>query len=51
VEAAERHGLHEAADSVQKIRGAWVSEIKLVRSDDGAVTEWRMNSKVSFVVD
>ncbi len=51
MEAAVQHGLHKAAESVKKIKGAWVNEIKVVTSDDGTVTEWRVNMKVSFVVD
>ncbi len=51
MEDAVQHGLHKAAESVKKIKGAWVNEIKVVTSDDGTVTEWRVNMKVSFVVD
>lgn len=51
VEDAVQHGLNKAAKSVKKIRGAWVNEIKVVTSDDGKITEWRVDMKVSFVVD
>ena len=51
LEDAVKHGLKKAGESVKNIKGAWVNEIKVVTSDDGTVTEWRVNMKVSFVVD
>ncbi len=45
-----QHGLSKASESVKKIKGAWVNEIKVVTGDDGKITEWRVNMKVSFVV-
>jgi flavin-binding protein dodecin len=51
VEDAVQHGLNKAAESVKKIKGAWVNEIKVVTGDDGKITEWRVDMKVSFVVD
>ena len=50
MEDAVRHGLSKTAESVKNIKGAWVNEIKVVTSDDGTVTEWRVNMKVNFVV-
>lgn len=51
IEDAVQHGLNKAAESVKKIKGAWVNEIKVVTGDDGRITEWRVDMKVSFVVD
>lgn len=51
IEDAVQHGLNKAAESVKKIKGAWVNEIKVVTGDDGKITEWRVDMKVSFVVD
>lgn len=51
LEAAVQHGLSKVAESVKKIKGAWVNEIKVVTTDDGKVTEWRVNMKVNFIVD
>lgn len=51
LESAVQHGLSKAAESVKKIKGAWVNEIKVVTTDDGQVTEWRVNMKVNFIVD
>ena len=51
MEDAVQHGLRKAAESVKNIKGAWVNEIKVVTKDDGTITEWRVNLKISFVVD
>jgi flavin-binding protein dodecin len=51
IEDAVQHGLGKAAESVKRIKGAWINEIKVVTRDDGTVTEWRVNMKVNFVVD
>lgn len=51
IEDAVQHGLNKASESVKKIKGAWVNEIKVVTANDGKITEWRVNMKVSFVVD
>ncbi|MEO7067849.1 MAG: dodecin family protein [Rhodanobacter sp.] len=51
VEDAVQHGLHKAAESVKKIKGAWINEIKVVTADDGTITDWRVNMKVNFIVD
>lgn len=51
LEGAVQHGLSKAAESVKKIKGAWVNEIKVVTSDDGTITEWRVNMKINFIVD
>ena len=51
IEDAVQHGLHKAAESVKKIKGAWINEIKVVTADDGTITEWRVNLKINFVVD
>lgn len=51
MEDAVKTGLAKASESVKNIKGAWVNEIKVVCGDGGAVTEWRVNLRVSFVVD
>jgi flavin-binding protein dodecin len=48
---AVQSGLKKVAKTVKGIKGAWVNDIKVVTSDDGKVVEWRVNMKVSFVVD
>ncbi len=50
MEDAVKHGLKKCSESVKDIKGAWVNEIKVVTDDAGNVTEWRVNLRVSFVV-
>jgi flavin-binding protein dodecin len=44
-------GVKKVSTSVKNIRGAWINEQKVVCGPDGAVTEWRVNMRVSFVVE
>lgn len=50
VEDAVQLGLKKVAGTVKGIKGAWVNEVKVITSDDGSITEWRVNMRVSFVV-
>ena len=51
VEDAVKSGLKKTAETVKGIQGAWVNEIKVVTDDDGNVQEWRVNLRVSFIVN
>ena len=51
IDDAVQSGLKKVAKTVKGIKGAWVNDIKVVTSDDGKAVEWRVNLKVSFVVD
>jgi flavin-binding protein dodecin len=51
IEDAVRSGLKKCAESVKNIKGAWINETKVVTDDAGNVTEWRVNMRVSFVVE
>jgi flavin-binding protein dodecin len=50
-EDAVSSGLKKVAKSVKNIQGAWVNEMKVLTSPEGKVTHWRVNMRVSFVVD
>ena len=50
IEDAVQGGLNKAARSIKHIKGAWINDIKVVTDDDGRVTEWRVDMKVSFLV-
>lgn len=50
MEDAVKSGLSKCAETVKNIKGAWVNEIKVVTDDQGKVTEWRVNLRVSFLV-
>ncbi|MDH5834691.1 dodecin family protein [Luteimonas kalidii] len=51
VEDAVRTGLKKAAESIKNIQGAWINETKVVTDPGGNITEWRVNMRVTFVVD
>lgn len=51
MEDAVKQGLSKCAESVKNIKGAWVNEIKVVTDERGSVQEWRVNLRVSFVVE
>lgn len=49
-EDAIRKGIERATDSVQNVRGAWVKEQQVV-VEDGNITKYRVDLKVTFVLD
>ena len=51
IEDAVQSGISKCSETVKGIKGAWVNEIKVVTDDAGKVTEWRVNLRVSFVVE
>ncbi len=51
VEDAVRSGLKKVAETVKGIQGAWINETKVVTNGDGNITEWRVNLRVTFLVE
>lgn len=51
VEDAVKGGLKKVSETVKGIQGAWVNDIKVVTDADGNVTQWRVNLRVTFVVE
>jgi flavin-binding protein dodecin len=51
LEDAVSGGLKKAGKTVSNIKGAWVNEINVVTNDDGSIQEWRVNMRVSFMVN
>ena len=51
IEDAVQQGLSKVSKTVKNIKGAWVNEIKVVTDNAGKVTEWRVNLRVTFIVD
>lgn len=49
-EDAVRQGLARASKTIRGMRQAWVNEQKVVIEND-RVTEWRVNLKITFVLD
>jgi hypothetical protein len=50
LEDAITTGIAKASETVRGIRGAWVKE-QQVRVEDGKVTEYRVDLKVSFLLE
>lgn len=48
-EDAVNSGIKRASKTLDNIRGAWVQEQSVV-VDDGKITEYRVNMKISFVL-
>ena len=51
IEDAVQSGIKKVAKTVKGIKGAWVNDIKVVTADDGKISEWRVNLKISFQVE
>ncbi|AGA32772.1 protein of unknown function DUF1458 [Thioalkalivibrio nitratireducens DSM 14787] len=49
-EDAIRQGIERASETLHGIRGAWVKEQK-VRVESGKITSYRVDLKVTFVLD
>ncbi len=50
IEDAVARGIARASDTLERVEGAWVQDIKVV-VDDGKVKEWRDNLRVTFVLN
>lgn len=42
-------GIARADKTLDRVKGAWVNEMKVV-VDDGKISEYRVNMKVSFIL-
>jgi flavin-binding protein dodecin len=51
IEDAVQVGVAKCAETVKNIRGAWVDGIKAKVGADGKIVEWRVDLKVTFIVD
>lgn len=49
-EDAVRRGIAKASETVRNIKGAWVHE-QTVAVEDGNINEFRVNMRVSFLLD
>ena len=50
-EDAVRKGMKRAGKTLNNVRGAWVEGQKIVCNRDGEIKEFRVNLKVSFVLE
>ena len=46
---AIQEGIRRANKTLDKVQGAWINEMK-VKVDDGVITEYRVNMRVTFVL-
>ena len=51
IEQAVAAGLKKCSESVKNIQGAWVNDIKVVTDAAGNIQEWRVNLRITFVVE
>jgi flavin-binding protein dodecin len=51
IEDAVQVGVAKCAETVKNIKGAWVDGIKAKVGADGKIVEWRVDLKVTFIVD
>lgn len=47
---AVKTGIAKAAETVHNITGAWVQDEQVI-VENGQVTEWRVNLKITFVLN
>lgn len=50
-EDAIRKGIAKAQQTVDNIRGAWISEQKVVLAEDGTIKHFRVDMKLTFVLE
>jgi hypothetical protein len=50
-EDAIRKGIAKAQQSIDNIQGAWISEQKVVLADDGTIKHFRVDMKLTFVLE
>lgn len=50
-EDAIRKGISKAQQSIEGIRGAWISEQKVEVAEDGTIRHFRVDMKLTFVLD
>jgi flavin-binding protein dodecin len=50
-EDAIRQGVAKASETVRNVQAAWVKEQQVKVSDDGSISEFRVDLKVTFVLE
>lgn len=51
MEDAVKNGLRKVAETVKNVKGAYIKETTVVTDAKGNVTEWRVDLKVTFIVE
>lgn len=50
-EDAIRKGIARAQQSIEGIRGAWISEHKVELDEDGTIKHFRVDMKLTFILE
>ncbi|MDJ0959196.1 MAG: dodecin family protein [Acidimicrobiia bacterium] len=50
-EDAIRKGISKAQQTIDGIKGAWISEQKVELADDGTIRHFRVDMKLTFILD
>ena len=50
-EDAIRKGIAKAQQTIDNVRGAWISEQKVVLAEDGTIKHFRVDMTLTFVLD
>ena len=50
-EDAINNGMQRAAKTLHNIKGAWVKEQKVACDENGRITEYRVDLKVTFILE
>lgn len=50
-EDAIRKGIAKAQKTIDDVRGAWISEQKVVLDDDGNIKHFRVDMKLTFILE
>ena len=50
-EDAIRQGISKAQRTIEGIRGAWISEQKVILSEDGTIKHFRVDMKLTFLLE
>ena len=50
-EDAIRKGIAKAQQTIDNVQGAWISEQKVILADDGTIKHFRVDMKLTFVLE
>ena len=50
-EDAIRKGIAKAQKTIDNVQGAWISEQKVVLAEDGTIKHFRVDMKLTFLLD
>lgn len=50
-EDAIRKGISKAQKTIDNVRGAWISEQKVILAEDGTIKHFRVDMKLTFVIE